>query len=163
MPDDDDILDAYERELDEQPPARPRSNRGFWMIVGAIGIACIVMVVEILVNRPLGNDIGHAEYSLRKAEAGANHLLQETGTLERADAQGLAAVAPGVGYVGPDTASTAPDQASVVAAPGVWAAAVQARPGACFYIRLSDAGDVTYGVGTGCTGRDALSASDTQW
>ncbi|MGZ4150157.1 MAG: hypothetical protein ACXVQJ_08975 [Actinomycetota bacterium] len=163
MPDDDEILGAYERELSEEPPARPRSNRGFWMVVGTIGIACIVMVVEILVNRPLGNDIGHAQYSLRTAEAGASHLLQETGTLDRADAQGLATVAKGVRYVGPDAASTAPDQASVVAEPGVWAAAVQARPGACFYIRLTDAGDVTYGAGTGCTGRDALAASDTQW
>ncbi|MGE5226932.1 MAG: hypothetical protein ACM3OO_08660 [Planctomycetaceae bacterium] len=163
MPDDDEILSAYERELGEEPAPRPRSNRGFWMVVGTIGLACVVLVVEILVNRPLGNDIGHAEYSLRQAEAGANRLLQETGTLERADAQGLAAVAPQVRYVGPDTASSDPGEASVVASPGLWAAAVQARPGACFYIRLTDAGDVTYGVGTGCTGRDALGASDTQW
>jgi hypothetical protein len=93
MPDDDEILSAYEHELGAEPAPRPRSNRGFWMVVGTIGLACIVMVVEILVNRPLGSDIGHAEYSLRQAEAGANRLLQETGTLERADAQGLPVVA----------------------------------------------------------------------
>jgi hypothetical protein len=163
MPDDDEILSAYEHELGAEPAPRPRSNRGFWMVVGTIGLACIVMVVEILVNRPLGSDIGHAEYSLRQAEAGANRLLQETGTLERADAQGLAAVAPQVRYVGPGTASTGPGEASVVASPGVWAAAVQARPGACFYIQLTDAGDVTYGVGTDCRGSAALGASDSQW
>ena len=163
MPDDDEILGAYERELGAEPPPRPRSNRGFWMIVGTIGLACIVMVVEILVNRPLGNDIGHAEYSLRQAEAGANRVLQQTGSLEGADAQALSTIAPQVRYVGSTTASTDPGEASVVASAGVWAAAVQARPEACFYIKLTDAGDVTYGSGTGCTGVDALTASDTQW
>ena len=62
----------------------------------------------------------------------------------------LLAAAPQVRYVGPDTASTGPGEASVVASPGEWAAAVQARPGACFYIRLTDTGNVTYGVGAGC-------------
>jgi hypothetical protein len=46
----------------------------------------------------------------------------------------------------------------------VWAAAVQARPQACFFIKQVIGEDTAYGVATGeCTGRAALSASSDQW
>ena len=55
------------------------------------------------------------------------------------------------------------DVVSVSASESTWAAAVQARPGACFYLRLDEGADPRYGSGTECTGEAALSASDTRW
>ena len=88
-----------------------RHNRGFWLVVGSIGLACVLLVAAILYNAPMKETIGHAEATLRVAQA----------------------------------------------------AAVQARPGACFYIHLTDAGDVFYGVGTVCTGSVAMRATDPRW
>ena len=59
--------------------------------------------------------------------------------------------------------STGLDQVSVATAGSAWGAAVQARPGACFYLHLTGTDTVLYGVGTVCTGQEALQASDTQW
>ena len=67
-------------------------------------------------------------------------------------------------YVGPDEASSGPGSVSVYASANVWAAAVQARPQACFFIKQVIGEDTAYGVATGgCTGRAALSASGDQW
>ena len=52
---------------------------------------------------------------------------------------------------------------SVATANGDWGAAVQARPGACFYLHLTGEGATYYGVGTSCTGQDALQATDPRW
>ena len=41
--------------------------------------------------------------------------------------------------------------------------AVQAKPGACFYLHRTGAGEVFYGVGTVCTGQEALQATDPRW
>ena len=41
--------------------------------------------------------------------------------------------------------------------------AVQAQPGACFYLHITPSGDVFYGVGTDCTGQKALQATDPRW
>ncbi len=55
------------------------------------------------------------------------------------------------------------DDVSVSASDTVWAAAVQVRPGACFYIRLGAGADPRYGAGTECTGDVALLARDPRW
>jgi hypothetical protein len=44
-----------------------------------------------------------------------------------------------------------------------WGIAVQAKPGACFYVHETGSGDVFYGVGTLCTGQEALQATDPRW
>ena len=44
-----------------------------------------------------------------------------------------------------------------------WAAAVQVRPAACFYLRLTADGEAFYGAGTVCTGTEALAASEPRW
>jgi hypothetical protein len=161
MRDEDQVIRAYEDEF-EPEPAR-RSNRGFWIVTAALVIGCVFVLVEILANRPLGNSIAHAESTLRDAQAAATTVQDRSGSFADADAATLALADPTNTYVLGDVASTGLDEASVATGSGEWAAAVQARPGACFYLRLTDAGETFYGVGTDCTGRTALGATDPRW
>jgi hypothetical protein len=163
VPEDDDILNAYERELgDVRPPVR-RSNRGFWIVATTIGLACVLLVGEIFANKPIGDAIGHAEHSLRIAQGGAERIQAQTGTFEDADVAGLAATGSSLTFRTADEASTGLDDVSVIASGTEWAGAVQARPGACFYIRLVAGEDPRYGSGTTCTARAALAANDSNW
>ena len=159
----DEIIDAYERELGEPDAAPPRrSNRGFWLVAGTMVLGGVLLVVEIFANRPLVGSIGHAESDLRAADAIALNMNSQSGTFEGADAAGLAAVDPTRTYLGPDQSSGGLGQVSVYAAQGSWAAAVQLR-GACFFILEQTGKDTSYGGGTVCTGRAALSADQNAW
>lgn len=163
MAEDDEILNAYEQELaDVRPPAK-RSNRGFWIVATTIGLACVLLVGEIFANKPIGDAIGHAEHTLRTAQDDAERIRGQTGSFEDADAAGLTAAGSGLTYRAGDEPSTGLDDVSVIVSASEWAAAVQARPGACFYIRLAAGEDPRYGGGTVCTARAALGASDTRW
>jgi hypothetical protein len=162
VPDDDDVLDAYEQELVAEPPPRPRTNRGFWVVVITIGLASVLLVGEILLNRPIKDTIAHAEHSLRTAQGAAERIREETGSFSEADADRLADVEPGLHFMDATTPSAGLDEVSVAASEDEWAAAVMARPGACFYLHLSG-DEVLYGVDVGCTARDALQATDPRW
>jgi type II secretory pathway component PulM len=159
MRDEDEIIQDYEEEFE---PAR-RSNRGFWLVAGALLVVCVVVFVAILANRPLGNSIAHAESTLRDAQAAATTVHDGSGSYADADVAALASADPTNTYLSGDVASTGLDEVSIANGSGEWAAAVQARPGACFYLHLTDAGETFYGVGTDCTGRTALAASDPRW
>ena len=167
MYDDDEILDAYEQELGGAGfggDAVVRRPHGFWLVVVAMALGCIVLLGEIFANRSIGNDIGTSEHDLRVAQAAAQRVLAGTDSFSGADATGLRGVG-GLTYTDARTASSGLGNVSVYAGDNVWAAAVQARPGACFYIRL-DAGakGTTYGGGTPCTAIAALSSSTgAQW
>jgi hypothetical protein len=158
---DDEIIRAYEEELGPEPA--PRSNRGFWIVAVALALGGIFLVVEIFANRPLAESIGHAQQTLRMAEAAAEVVRDRAGDYAGGDADGLSAALPELTFRPADAPSFGNDVVSVSASDTVWAAAVQARPGACFYLRLAIGSDPAYGVGTGCTGEDALEASDTRW
>jgi hypothetical protein len=160
VPDDDEIIEAHEAEFAAEPPRR--SNRGFWLVTLTLLVACLVLVVEIFVNRGVKDTIAHAQYSLRTAETAAL-ALADRGTLAEADAGTLQGMEPDLHFVGPATASDDLETLSVSASPEVWAAAVQVPPGACFYLRIED-GTTTYGNGTVCTAEQALvSSTDTRW
>ncbi len=163
MPDDDDIIEAHEAELAADAEPVRRSKRGFWLVAGTMLIACIVLVVEIFANRDIKDTIAHAQHSLRTTETAARALVEEGGSLAAADAGTLAGREPSLRFVGPSIASDDLDEVSVAAGAEAWAAAVMARPGACFYLKI--AGDeTTYGTGTVCTGAQALElATDTRW
>lgn len=163
MPDDEEILKAYENELTRPEPARPRSNRGFWIVVGTLLIAGIVLVVEIVANRDIKDSIGHAQFTLRTAQAAAETIEEATGSFATATPDGLGAREPTLTYLGADDASSALDEVSVAATPTEWGAAVEARPGACFYLHLRVGEDPLYGFGTECTGAIALEAVDPRW
>jgi hypothetical protein len=139
-----------------------RHNRGFWLVAGSIGLACVFLVGAILYNAPMKETIGHAEDTLRVAQAAAQRIHDSDGSFGSADAATLAAADPSHTYRDGATASTGLDDVSIATGSTSWAAAVQARPGACFYLHLVD-GDVFYGVGTVCTGSVAKHATDPRW
>jgi hypothetical protein len=163
VPDDDDILEAYERELDSVADPRPRSNRGFWLVVGSFALTGMILVGEIVANRPIKDTIGHAEYSLRAAQVAAQQIRATEGSYAAADPVAMASAAPMLTYRSSDDPSTGLDDLSVAAGGDQWAAAVQARPGACFYLRITDSGDTFYGTGTDCTASAALDANRSAW
>ena len=161
MIDDDELTGAG--DLDGEDPL-PRSNRGFWIIATSLALVCILMVIAIFANRPLKDAIGHTESDLNGALARAQRVQSSSGTFTEADAASLARGDDGRDYVGPDEASSGPGSVSVFASADVWAAAVQARPQACFFIKQVIGEDTAYAVATGeCTGRAAVSASSDQW
>ena len=140
-----------------------RHNRGFWLVVGGIALACVLLVAAILSNAPMKETIGHAEDTLRVAQAAAQRIHDSDGSFGSADAVAVAAADPSHTYRDGTTPSAGLDDVSIATGPASWAAAVQARPGACFYLHLTDDGDVLYGVGTVCTGSAAMNATDPRW
>lgn len=165
--DDDEILDDYEAELGDVAEPQPRRKHGFGIVAGALGLSCAVLLAAIFANRSIGNDIGTAQHDLRVAQSGAERVFAASGTYAGADAAGLSSAGYDGGelsYVGPAVASGGLGSVSVYTDGAVWAAAVQVRPNACFYLRL-DAGarEPKYGVGTVCTAAKALGSFDTQW
>ena len=161
MIDDDELTGAGDLEAEDPPP---RSNRGFWIVATSLALVCILMVIAIVANRPLKDTIGHTESDLNAALLHAQRVQGSSGVFSGADADSLAAVDDEREYLGPDEASAGPGSVSVYASANVWAAAVQARPQACFFIKQVIGEDTAYGVATGeCTGRAALAASSDQW
>ncbi|HSL10362.1 MAG TPA: hypothetical protein VLA82_03510 [Actinomycetota bacterium] len=142
--------------------ASPRTNRGFWTVAGTMALVSIVVVVAIVANLGMKDTIAHAQHSLLMVRSAAQSIRTETGSYEAAGATGLALA--DIEALGPDEASTGLDEVSVYAATSTWAAAVQARTGACFYLRIDSSGATTYGSGTVCTGREAERlAADSGW
>ena len=160
---DDDATSASGFEPGDDLEPVHRSNRGFWVVSVALGLTCVLLVVAIFANRPLKDSIAHTEFDLHGALSRADSIRAETGTYTGADAAGMAAVDEARTYVPGDEASNGPGSVSVESSASVWAAAVQARPQACFYIKQVVGEDTTYGVGTVCTGRAALTATDDRW
>ena len=158
---DDEVIRAYEEEFGPEPA--PRSNRGFWIVAGTLLVGGVFLIVEIFANRPLANTIGHAQSTLRRAEAAAKGVYDRTGSFQDADAGALDEDVTGLSFRSGDGSSVGLDDVSVSASDTVWAAAVQVRPGACFYIRLGAGADPRYGAGTECTGEVALLARDPRW
>ena len=161
MATDEEILRAYEDEFDPAPSKR--GNRGFWVIVAAIVAASVFVVVEIMAHRPLKNSIGLAQESLRTSQAAAEDVRSGTGSFDGADAAGLAAALPRITFRDGSEVSTGVRDVSVSASSEVWAAAVAARPEACFYLRLEVGEEPRYGAGEECTGEAALEAAEPRW
>lgn len=158
---DDDVIRAYEDESGPEPVPRP--NRGFWVIAGTLLVGGLFLIVEIFANRPLANSIGHAQDTLRRAQAAAEIVHGRTGSFEEADAVALEEDVADLSFRAADEGSVGLNDVSVAASETAWAAAVQTRPGACFYIRLGIGADPRYGAGTECTGQAALLAADPRW
>jgi len=161
MPLDDVVLDEVSVE-DAPPPAR-FGGRGFWVVSAALVFASVFVVVEIFANFGTKDTIAHAEHSLDVAKTAADRINATDGSYGDADHLRVAAVDPTLAWVPGSEQSTGLDQVSVATAGSAWAAAVQARPGACFYLHVTDTGTVLYGVGSVCTGQEALRASDPRW
>jgi hypothetical protein len=148
---------------DEVASESPAAGRGFWIVAGALGLGCVLLIVQILVNRPIAETIAHAQHTLRSAQAAAEDVHSDTGSFLEAGAGALAVRAPSLTFRGAEDVSTGLNDVSVYASERVWAAAVMARAEACFYLRLEEGRDPLYGVGGACSGRAALGASDPRW
>lgn len=167
MLDDDDILEAYERELDGPPfrsaPMRG-SNRGFWMVAGALALGSVVLLVAIFANRPMMNAISRTEHDLKVALRTARRIYADGGTFSAAGAAGLATADARRTYVEADRPASAPGTVSVYASGDTWAAASPAEQGTCFYLKQVAGEDTTYLVADGvCTGTEALAADQSEW
>jgi len=161
---DDEVIRAYDAELGPEP--MPRSNHGFWVVAGTLLVGCIFLIVEIFANRPLANSIGHAQDSLRRAQEAAEAagiIYGRTASYKEADAASLGEDVPDLTFRPGDEVSSGLNDVSVSALDLEWGAAVQTRPGACFYIHLQVGQDPRYGAGTECTGEAALLANDPRW
>jgi hypothetical protein len=158
---DDEVIRADDAELGPEP--MPRSNRGFWVVAGTLLFGCLFLLVEIFANRQLANSIGHAQDSLRRAEEAAEIVYSRTASYEEADHRSLGEDVPDLTFLSGDEASLGLDAVSVSASDLAWGAAVQTRPGACFYLHLQVGQDPRYGAGTECTGEAALLATDPRW
>jgi hypothetical protein len=166
VPDDDDILESYEREFDGEPfqPLPRRSNRGFWMVAGTIGLGAIVLMVEIFANRPMVNSISRTENDLKVSLRAAERIYADGGSFTPADAGGLAAAVDGRTYVDANRSASSPGTVSVYASGTTWAAASPTAQGTCFYVKQVAGEDTLYLVADGdCTGAEALGADQTQW
>ena len=86
MATDDDLIRAYDEELGPEPIGR--SNRGFWVIAGTLLVGGLFLLVEIFANRPLANSIGHAQDTLRRAQAAAEIVRSREASFQEADADG---------------------------------------------------------------------------
>lgn len=158
---DKEILRAYEAELASATPPRP--NRSFWLILGVVVAAGIFVVVEILVHLPLANSIGVAQESLRRTQHVAERIRADEVGFAEADSEALSEELSDLTFLPASASSTGVRDVSVSASPDVWAAAVQARRGACFFLRLEIGEDPMYGVGAECTGEAALGADQPRW
>jgi hypothetical protein len=164
--DDDDILESYEWELGDEPlePMPRRSNRGFWMVAGTIGLGAVVLMVEIFANRPMANAISRTENDLRTASRAASRVFADGGSFTPADAATLGAADDGRTYVDADQPASSPGTVSVYASGDTWAAASPTAQGTCFYLKRVAGEDTSYLVADGaCTGTEALAADQTQW
>jgi hypothetical protein len=159
---DDEVIERYEQEFGE-PPAR-RSNRGFWMVAGTLIVGSTVLLSEIFLNRPIANDIARSQHDLQIALDRAEAILSNTGSLQSADADGIARGGEELMFVAADVGSTGPGVISVFASSELWAATVRAETGTCFSIKRSTAGETTYLIADGeCTGLEGLAAVDDRW
>jgi hypothetical protein len=166
VPDDDDILEAYEQELDDPGFHEPmrRSNRGFWMVAITIALGGVILMVEIFANRPMVNAISRTENDLRTSLAAAERIYADGGSFTPADAAGLGAAGGGRTYVDADRPASSPGTVSVYASGQTWAAASPTAQGTCFYVKQVAGQDTLYLVADGdCTGTEALGADQTQW
>jgi hypothetical protein len=166
VPDDDDILEFYERELDGEPfqPLPRRSNRGFWMVAGTIGLGAIVLMVEIFANRPMVNSISRTENDLKVSLRAAERIYADGGSFTPAGVDALTDAVEGRTYVDANRSASVPGTVSVYASGTTWAAASPTAQGTCFYLKQVTAEDTLYLVADGdCTGTEALGADQTQW
>jgi hypothetical protein len=164
--DDDEILEAYERELDGglREPLPRRSNRGFWVVAGTMVLGAVVLMVEIFANRPMVNAIARTQNDLKTSLQAAQRIFADGGSFTPADAETLADIVGGRTFVDADRSASSPGTVSVYASGTTWAAASPTVQGTCFYLKQVAGEDTRYLVADGdCTGAEALAADQDRW
>src|SRR2546423_102690 len=98
---DEDVIAAHEAEVGRGGRA---SNRGFWMIIGTVAMAGVILVGEIFANRPLVNTISTTEHDLRYALGEAQQVYERSGSFDDAGWLKLGAIDAQLHYQGPGLA-----------------------------------------------------------
>ncbi len=144
-----------------------RSNRGFWWFVGVTAVAGMVLVALIVASRPQARR-GAVSY----AQTNVRRVVEEVQAIRRQDALAAAtkarlqSVLTDLLFIDPDQASNDPEVVSVYSTGRVWAGAVRAETGSCFWTRIdvSAAADgPVYGTSTDCSGNHASTAKPNGW
>jgi hypothetical protein len=141
------------------------SNRGFWLVVGPIAAASVVLLVLIVANRPAARRASEftARDNVRTALRAAEAVREKEGTFAAATALRLRQVEPDLLFIDPDEASNNSEVVSVLATDTLWAAAVRAETGTCFWVRDRPGQGAEYGTGTDCSGEAAKTATPATW
>jgi len=139
------------------PSTAEASNRGFWLVVGLMAAASVVLLVLILLNRPAAERASEftARDNLRTALAAAEIVRDQEGTFTAASALRLRQAEPDLLFIDPDEASNNAEVISVLATDSMWAAAARAETGACFWVRARPDRSTAFGTGTDCSGEAA--------
>lgn len=142
-----------------------RSNRGFWTVLGVMGAASVVLLILILVNRPAAERATEftARDNLRTALSLAETIRSQEGSFSQATALALRRADPDLLFIDPDEASNNSEVISVYASDPLWAAAVRAETGACYWLRIRPGGSPLFGSGSDCTGLAARSGAPSAW
>jgi hypothetical protein len=148
--------------------ARARgTNRGFWLVVVPIFGVAIAVVVAILVLRPSvrRNAAMLVESDLRKALAAVQTVSGAGGSLQAATVERLNDAAPSLEFIPGTEASDEPGIVSMRVTADAWTGAARADSGACYFIRVSSAGEVVTGTvpGADCRGNVAADAAAQGW
>jgi hypothetical protein len=141
------------------------SNRGFWLVVGLMAAASVVLLVLILLNRPAAERASEftARDNLRTALVAAESVRNQEGTFGAAGALRLSQAEPDLLFIDPDESSNNAEVISVLATDAMWAAAARAETGACFWLRVRPGQPAVYGRGTDCTGNAAGTGAPAAW
>lgn len=142
------------------------SNRGFWKVIGAMGVGGIGLVVLVIAFRPVARTgaIAYAQSNLRAAAEAAERARDEAGSFAAATRERLATdpALDDLLLIDPDQSSNDPEIVSVLATDGVWTGSARAETGACFWIRVED-GATVVGTGTDCSAEEAALAEPGTW
>jgi hypothetical protein len=143
------------------------SNRRFWIAMAPTAILGVVLLVLILMTRPAAERASEftARDNLRSAVRAALDVADREGSLASALPLVLDREPAGgdLLFIDADIASNDPDVVSVVATDGLWTGAARADTGACFWIRVTSAGEEVVGTGTDCSGEAASVARPSAW
>ena len=104
-----------------------------------------------------------AQSSARNAAIAAKIYFADNGGYTGLTAADLGDIEPSLRYVDANQASADPKTVSVFGSSDGFGAAVMSASGTCFWIHDSAVGVLTYGSGSPCTGRVAMSAAKPSW
>ncbi len=112
-----------------------RSNRGFWIIAAALGMAGVVVVAGAVLTRPQPPG-SSAQLNLERAVRAANIVQREGGSYAAATAEEMGVVELTLTFVPGDRPSDGPTVVSVHAQGDAWIAAALAADGSCRSVRV---------------------------
>ena len=112
-----------------------RSNRGFWVIAAALGVAGLVVIAGAVLTRPQPPG-SSARLNLERAARAANIVQREGGSYAGATADEVGVVELTLTFVPGDRPSDGPTVVSVHPEADAWIAAARASDGSCRSVRV---------------------------